>query len=312
MISFRYHVVSLCAVVLALALGVVLGASSLSQTMLGALASDRDDLSGRVSTLTAERDTARAQLDQADRVLGGVAPAVVDGTLRDRTVVLVAAPGADLEGLTGLVGQAGGRVTGTLTLTDAALAPDRADALRALVTRVLPAGVQLPSTTDSGALTGSLLGALVTTGRGPASTPAETGTAFTALADGGFLAPGAAPAPAELAVVVGGTPAGPDAAARSTTLAHLAAAVQAGGAGTVLAGPDAGGAVAVARGDATARQLSTVDGAGTAAGRVATVLAAAEQAGGRAGAYGAASGTRPLPAPAAPEPDPERSSVAPS
>lgn len=307
MISFRYHVVSLCAVVLALALGVVLGASSLSQTMLGALASDRDDLSGRVSTLTAERDTARAQLDQGDRVLGGVAPAVVAGTLQDRTVVLIAAPGADLEGLTGLVGQAGGRVTGTLTLTDAALAPDRADALRALVTRVLPAGVQLPSTTDAGALTGSLLGALVTTGRGPSSTPAETGTAFTALADGGFLAPGAAPAPAELAVVVGGTPAGPDAAARSTALAHLATAVQAGGAGTVLAGPDPGGAVAVARGDATARRLSTVDGAGTAAGRLATVLAAAEQAEGRAGAYGAAPGTRPLPGPA-----PVASSVAPS
>ncbi|MFC5065758.1 copper transporter [Actinomycetospora atypica] len=310
MISFRYHVVSLCAVVLALALGVVLGASSLSQTMLGALASDRDDLSGQVGTLTAERDTARAQQDQGDRVLGGVAPAVVAGALQNRTVVLLAAPGldpADLEGLTGLVGKAGGRVTGTLTLTDAALAPDRADALRALVTRVLPAGVQLPSTTDAGALTGSLLGALVTTGRGPSSTPAETGTAFTALADGGFLAPGAAPAPAQLALVVGGTPAGPDAAARSTTLGLLAAAVDAGGAGTVLAGPDAGGAVAAARSDATARQLSTVDGAGTAAGRLATMLAAAEQAGGRAGAYGAAPGTRPLPGPV-----PAASGVAPS
>ena len=148
---------------------------------------------------------------------------------------------------------------------------------------------------------------ILTTGRGPSSTPAETGTAFTALADGGFLAPGAAPAPAQVAVVVGGTPTGPDAAARSTTLAHLAAAVRAGGAGTVLAGPDAGGPIAVARGDATARQLSTVDGAGTAAGRLATVLAVAEQAGGRAGAYGAGPGARPLPGPA-----PAASSVAPS
>lgn len=299
MISFRYHIVSLCAVVLALALGVVLGASSLSQTMLGALSTDRADLSGQVGTLTAERDTARAQQAAADRVLAGTAPAVVAGALRDRTVVLVAAPDADpadLDALTGLVGQAGGRVTGTLSLTDALLAPDRADALRGLVTRVLPAGVQLPPTTDAGTLTGSLLGSLVTVGRGPASSPAEIGTAFTALADGGFLAPGAAPAPAQLALVVAGSPTPtPDAAGRAATLAHLADGLRAGGAGTVLAARSADGAVASARGDRTLQELSTVDGLGATAGRLATVLAAAEQGAGRAGAYGSAPGLAPLP-----------------
>ncbi|MEJ2871206.1 copper transporter [Actinomycetospora sp. OC33-EN08] len=299
MISFRYHVVSLCAVVLALALGVVLGASSLSQTMLGALSTDRADLSGQVGTLTAERDTARAQQAAADRVLAGAAPAVVGGALADRTVVLLAAPGADpadLEAVTGLVGQAGGRVTGTLGLTDAALAPDRADALRGLVTRVLPAGVQLPSTTDAGTLTGALLGSLVTAGRGPSSSPAEIGTAFTALADGGFLAPGVAPVPAQLAVVVGGDPApGPDASGRATALAHLAGGVRAGGAGTVLATRSADGAVATARTDPAVRDVSTVDGIGATAGRLATVLAAAEQAGGGAGAYGSAPGLSALP-----------------
>ncbi|MDL5158383.1 copper transporter [Actinomycetospora termitidis] len=299
MISFRYHVVSLCAVVLALALGVVLGASSLSQTMLGALSTDRADLSGQVGTLTAERDTARAEQAAADRVLAGAAPSLVGGTLPGRTVVVVAAPGADpadLEALTGLVGQAGGRVTGSLTLTDAALAPDRADALRGLVTRVLPAGVQLPSTTDAGTLTGALLGSLVTSGRGPTSSPAEIGTAFTALADGGFLAPGAAPAPAQLAVVLAGDAAsGPDAAGRATTLAHLAGGVRDGGAGTVLAARSADGAVATARPDQALRGLSTVDGVGTTAGRLAVVLAAAEQAGGRAGAYGASPGVSALP-----------------
>jgi outer membrane murein-binding lipoprotein Lpp len=299
MISFRYHIVSLCAVVLALALGVVLGASSLSQTMLGALSSDRADLSGQVGTLTAERDTARAQQDAADRVLAGTAPVLVGGALKDRTVVLVAAPDAeraDLDALTGLVGQAGGRVTGTLSLTDAMLAPDRADALRGLVTRVLPAGVQLPSTTDVGTLTGSLLGSLVTVGRGPSSSPSEVGTAFTALADGGFLAPGAAPAPAQLALVVGGTPAPtPDAAGRATTLAHLAAGVHAGGAGTVLATRSADGAVAAVRTDPALRGVSTVDGVGATAGRLAAVLATGEQAAGRSGAYGSAPGVAPLP-----------------
>jgi hypothetical protein len=300
MISFRYHVVSTCAVLLALALGVVLGASSLSQTMLGAVSADRAGLSGQVGVLTADRDAARAQQTQSDRVLGAAAPALLAGRLAERSVVLLAAPDAapaDLDAVSGLVAQAGGRVTGQLGLTDAALAPDRADALRALVTRVLPAGVQLPTTTDAGTLAGSLLGALVTSGRGPRSSPAEVGTAFTALADGGFLAPGPAPAPAQVALVVtgDGPAASPDAAGRATTLAHLAGAVHAGGAGTVVASRAVPGEVAAVRADRDLSGVSTVDGVGTTAGRIATVLAAGEQARGRSGSYGAAPGAAALP-----------------
>jgi hypothetical protein len=306
MISFRYHVVSTCAVLLALALGVVLGASSLSQTMLGAVSVDRAGLSGQVGVLTADRDAARAQQAQSDRVLGAAAPALVAGRLAERSVVLLAAPDAqpaDLDAVSGLVAQAGGHVTGRLGLTDAALAPDRADALRALVTRVLPAGVQLPTTTDAGTLTGALLGALVTSGRGPTSSPAEVGTAFTALADGGFLAPGPAPAPAQVALVVTGD--GPaaalDAAGRAATLARLVGAVHAGGAGAVVASRAVSDEVAAVRADPDLADVSTVDGVGTAAGRIATVLAAGEQAQGRSGSYGSAPGAAALPG-AAPAP----------
>ena len=307
MISFRYLVVSTCAVLLALAVGVAIGASSLAATTLGALGTDRAGLSGEVGALTADRDAARAQQSQADRALGAAAPALVSGRLAERSVVLLAAPDAapaDLEAVSCLVAQAGGHVTGALGLTDAALAPDRADALRTLVTRVLPAGVQLPATTDAGALTGALLGALVTTTKGPTSSPAEVGTAFTALADGGFLAPGPAPAPAQVALVVTGDgPAASDAAGRATTLAHLAGAVHAGGAGTVVASRAASGEVAAVRADQALADVSTVDGVGTAAGRIATVLAAGEQAQGRSGSYGTAPGAAALPgAPKGPAP----------
>ena len=302
MSSLRYHVVATCAVLLALALGVVLGASSYSQAVLGAIGTDRAGLSGQVGTLTADRDAAVAGQARSDRVLGAAAPALVAGRLAQRSVVLLAAPDAapaDLDAVSGLVAQAGGHVTGSLGLTDAALAPDRADALRTLVTRVLPAGVQLPATTDAGALTGALLGALVTTGRGPSSSPAEVGTAFTALADGGFLAPGPAPAPARVALVVTGDgPAAADAAGRATTLAHLAGAVRAGGAGTVVASRAVSGEVAAVRADQALADVSTVDGVGTAAGRIATVLAAGEQAQGRSGSYGTAPGASALPGPA--------------
>jgi hypothetical protein len=298
--SFRYHVVSVCAVLLALALGVALGVSSGSPSVLGAPGSDRADLTGQVGTLTADRDAARAQQDRSDQVLAAAAPALVAGRLADRRVVLLAAPDAapaDLDAVSGLVAQAGGHVTGSLGLTDATLAPDRADALRALVTRVLPAGVQLPPTTDAGTLTGALLGALVTTGHGPTSSPAEVGTAFTALADGGFLAPGAAPAPAQVALVVtgDGPAATPDAAGRAITLARIAGAVHAGGAGTVVASRAVSGEVATVRADRDLAGVSTVDGVGTAAGRLATVLAAGEQAQGGAGSYGTAPGAAALP-----------------
>jgi outer membrane murein-binding lipoprotein Lpp len=301
MTSFRYHVVSVCAVLLALAIGVVLGASSLSSTMLGSVSSDRADLNGRIGALAADRDAARAQQTQSDRALAAAAPRLVSGRLADRSVVLLAAPDAapaDLDAVSGLVAQAGGHVTGQLGLTDAALAPDRADALRALVTRVLPAGVQLPRTTDPGTLTGALLGSLVTTGRGPASSPAEVGTAFTALADGGFLAPGAAPAPAQVALVVTGdgpAPNQPDSAGRATTLAKIAGAVRSGGAGTVVASRAATGEVATVRADPGLGGVSTVDGVGTTAGRIATVLAAGEQTQGRSGSYGTAPGAKALP-----------------
>jgi hypothetical protein len=76
------------------------------------------------------------------------------------------------------------------------------------------------------------------------------------------------------------------------------------GAGTVLAGADGSaegtGAVGVVRADTAATSiLSTVDNAGTPAGRVVTVLALREQLEGGAGRYGSA-GNAESPAPGAP------------
>ena len=48
MISLRYHAVSIAAVFLALAVGVVLGASGVSDRVLAAVSTQRDDLDGRV------------------------------------------------------------------------------------------------------------------------------------------------------------------------------------------------------------------------------------------------------------------------
>jgi outer membrane murein-binding lipoprotein Lpp len=59
-ISLRYHAVSIAAVFLALAIGIVLGASGVSERLLGAVTTKADDLGGQVQQLTAERDALAA------------------------------------------------------------------------------------------------------------------------------------------------------------------------------------------------------------------------------------------------------------
>lgn len=295
--SLRYHVVSIAAVLLALALGVVLGASALSGRVLGALTSDRDQLAGQVVALRGERDAADARLRATEGLVAAGGPSTVAGVLPGRGVAVLAAPDADpadVDAVAGLVESAGGWVTGRLALTDAALAPDQAEALRALVPRLLPAGAQLPTTTDTGALTGSLLGSLLVTRPGGAeeqATGPEATTALRALADGGFLrVPDALdPAPAELALVVTGGRADPP---RDATLSRLVGEMDRVGAGAVVAGRTGSGAVSAVRADPALRSgLSTVDALEGPASRVATVLALREQADGRAGTYGPQAGT---------------------
>ncbi|HEY1974621.1 MAG TPA: copper transporter, partial [Pseudonocardia sp.] len=77
MMTLRYHVISLTAVFLALALGVVLGSTSVSQRLLSVVAGDRSDLTQQVARLTAQRDQLAAEQRASDSFGAAVAPAVV-------------------------------------------------------------------------------------------------------------------------------------------------------------------------------------------------------------------------------------------
>ena len=163
MISLRYHAVSIAAVFLALAVGVVLGASGVSDRVLSAVSSQRDDLGVQVTRLSAERDALAARDRAADEFASRVGPAAVRGLLAGQTVALVVA-GADTQdrdAVTGLIEQAGGTVTGQVELTDAVGDPARADQLRELTSQLLPTGAQLPAASDTGSLVGGLLGGVL-------------------------------------------------------------------------------------------------------------------------------------------------------
>ena len=302
MISLRYHVVSLTAVFLALAVGVVLGSTAISDRLLSGLSSDRDQLGRQVSDLQAEGNALRAQLADADSFALAVGPRAVRDTLRGRSVVVLAtadAAPADRDALTVLLGQAGATVTGELQLTDALTDPDRAGQLSELSARLLPAGARLPTTSDSATLVGGLLGSLllVPANGQPQITPAEATAALAGLEDGGYLQVPQPINPAQLAVVLTGGAVGGDTrvggADRAGIVARCATQLDRAGVGAVLAGragsADGNGPVGVVRADTASTSLvSTVDDVGTAAGRVITVLALAEQTQGRAGRYGTA------------------------
>jgi outer membrane murein-binding lipoprotein Lpp len=307
MISLRYHAVSIAAIFLALAVGVLLGASGVSDRVLGAVTSQRDDLASRVERLTSERDALAAQERASDEFAARIGPAAVRGLLSGQYVTLVAA-GADAQdraAVATLVGQAGGAVTGQLELTEAIGDPARADQLRELTSQLLPAGAQLPAASDTGSLVGGLLGGVLLARDGQEISPEDVTSVLTGLTSAGFVSPGDAPTPANLVVVLtGGAQPGVSGGDSAAVVARLAAELDRAGRGAVLAGrtgsAEATGPIGVARADPQiVAGLSTVDDVHGGPGRVAAVLALKEQLDGRAGSYGTGAGAADGAAPAA-------------
>ncbi|QFZ22321.1 copper transporter [Saccharothrix syringae] len=299
MISLRYHVVSVAAVFLALAVGVVLGSTAISGRLLSGLTDDNSALGRELAASQEERNALDARLAGADRFAGAVGPLAVAGRLTDRTVVLVTTADADpddRDALAELLRSAGAVVTGEVQLTEAFADPDKADQLLNVVARMQPAGTQLPTAADPGTRAGALLGAVLLTGEGgkPQAGEAEAAAALGALAGAGFVKQGQAVRPAQLAVVLtGGAVDGDSAGDRAAVVARFATQLDRSGGGAVLAGgtgsADGTGAVGVVRADTAATSvLSTVDNLDTAAGRVVAVLALREQLDGQAGRYGVA------------------------
>jgi hypothetical protein len=300
LISLRYHIVSITAVFLALAVGVVLGSTAISGRLLSGLSDDNGALGRQVVDLQAERNALNAKLSEADRFATSVGPLSVKQRLTDRTVVLVTTADArpsDRDSLAALLRASGATVTGELQLTDSFVDPHKADQLRDLVARLQPAGTQLPVASDPGTRAGGLLGTLLLLNKDtnqPQASADEIASALGGLTGAGFVKPGQGLRPAQLAVVLtGGSVSGDSAGDRAATIARFAIQLDRSGAGTVLAGSDGSangtGGIGVVRADTAATSvLSTVDNVDSAAGRVVTVLALREQLDGKSGRYGVA------------------------
>lgn len=129
MIDFRYHLVSLISVFLALAVGIVLGAGPLKESIGDTLTGEVDTLRQRAADLRAELDSVSAELARTEDAWATVAPDLLAGTMEGRrvAVVEVGEPRAAVvdEVVTRLT-QTGATVTGRVRLQDVWTDPTRA------------------------------------------------------------------------------------------------------------------------------------------------------------------------------------------
>ncbi|QTR06372.1 copper transporter, partial [Saccharothrix algeriensis] len=135
MITMRYHLISITAVFLALAVGVVLGSTAISSRLLSGVTDDNSQLGRQVAELQAEQNGLTARLAESDRFASSIGPLAVRGALAERTVVVVTTADAkpnDRDALVELLRGAGATVTGELQLTDSFTDPRKADQLRDL------------------------------------------------------------------------------------------------------------------------------------------------------------------------------------
>ncbi len=284
--NLRQFVLALAAVFLALAGGVVLGARVLTDPMVTGLRGDKGGLQQRVEALTDEAAVLNNRLAASDEFDTAMSARIVGDALAGKSVVLFRTPeaaDADLDSMVRLVQQAGGSVTGTITLTDEFVAGNAAEKLRSVVVSpIVPPGTQLSTTlTDASAQAGDLLGIALLINRDPAIAPADDPAreaVLAALRDTGFLDAPEKIGAANTAVVVTGGALPEDAGNQGAAVARFAAALAPHGSGTILAGrggaASAVSAVAVARADpGLAAAVTTVDDIGTEAGRITTVLA---------------------------------------
>lgn len=303
MINFRYHVVSLTAVFMALAIGLVLGTTALN----GAIA---DQLRDQVTGLGQQNQEYRDRINHLEDDVASreafataIAPALLDGRLAANRVLVVSLPsGADyVKDVIDMLTTADATIAGRLEIKDKFTDPAFNDELLDLAHTSLPLGLggTLPTNTDGVEASAALLAAVLLD-HTPEVTPEDRQKVLDAYRGQGYLAVAKdVTATAEVVVVISGPPV-TDKEAPRKNLAVVTMVDQFDQAGNVVvaATSDAGdgNVVAQLRGDPRLKEnVSTVDNVSTPQGRLVTVLAVVNQLAGRPGHYGIGAGATLLP-----------------
>jgi hypothetical protein len=344
MIDFRYHLVSIVAVFLALAIGIVLGSTELQGHTLDVLQSTSDSLRSQLSAASAERDSYQAQAGAAEQFLQTAEPTLLGGRLTGQRVVLITEPGA-ASGMIGGVRQAattaGATVTGQIALqpkfndisgaTQSSLgAINGSIASSDSVTLTPGADAQTAYQQQAAQLIATaILTKTASTSQQPSSpqnngglTAASAKTLLSAYAQMGYLTVTGSPTDnrATLAVIVvpASAPSGGQNDPVNQVLIASSQEFAAASAATVVAGTTAGSqqqgnSISVLRASSASARMSTVDNADTTLGQISAIEALASQlAGGKPNSYGISGASAvspdPLPSPiATASPSPQQS-----
>ena len=306
---------SIIAVFLALAVGIVVGTAALNGPIQDGLRSNISRLSDDKRALEEDVQDLRGQVEAADDFATSLAPELVGDVLEEQRVLLVTTPqtpGDLAERIRPLLADAGAAVTGTLEVQPALAEPEQRQLLEDVVAQVVPAGVELPEG-EPVARAAAELAAALTTGPGASAVDAGEAQAVVAAFEEAELVefspePGAEDELTSATLVLVLAPPGPDASPGTEqqqqleALLTVTAALDERSRGAVVAGPatsarDGGLVRALREQSSTSDDVSSVDNVDRGVGRVAAVLALAEQAADGVGQYGAGPGAAaPLPA----------------
>lgn len=288
MISFRTHVVTLVAIMLALAAGVALGGGPLAEVGRGSLTS--------APTSTGEEEAVTA--DFGDTFATTSAGRLYDGGLDTHPVVVLTLPGAPdqiTSGISADIEKAGGTVAATYAAQPALVDPGEKSLVDTLGSQLM---TQLgDDAADEGASTyeriGQLLGTAIASTE-PTGAPVQDGTTAIRQSLAGaelVLGPEEEPRRAPLVLVVLGEDVDDD------VLAGLLAGLAARSVGVVAVGDTEAGSgdLAGLRTSPPAGAVTTVDGAERDLGRVTSVLALIRALETPGGAFGASGSDGPVP-----------------
>lgn len=304
MISFRFHVVSITAVFLAIAIGVVVGTTYVDRAIVDSLENRVDRVSRNLDERKAENDALERDLERVRDYANASADFAVTDRLVDVPVLLVAARGVDDDIATqslALARRAGAVVPGIAWLEERwSLESDEDRAALVAAT-----GIEVQG--SAGAVRGAALDALVGA-LGPADPAADPGVArgvLNGLVEAGFVSvDGQDDGAPSLDALAASSPrlfllTASDVSERvGPVAAQLVDRSSGAGLPTVVAeafregtdGPERGEAIARLLDEEVRERIVLIDDAEVPEGRVAAVLGLVEVAAGRVGHFGYGSG----------------------
>ena len=324
MIDFRYHLVSIVAVFLALAVGIVLGSTELRGAALSALDRTSSSLSSKLDAANNENSALQQQV-QGDRQFAQAAePVLLKNLLDGKKVVILTAPGASGSVVNGIktgLSDAGATVSGQVALSSkfADTSASNLSLLDQLTQQATPSGLTLTNGSPQQQAAQVLAAAMVAKTSNSGSTGSGSGnnksgnnngsggnsgsgsissqdaqTIVSSFSAGQFISVTGHPTSgATLAVIVTPATAPQDGNSDPVSQAVVALAQEFGQASqaTVVTGPSAGSgpgsAISAVRSSGAANNAATVDNADSVVGQIVAVQALEQQMNGhKPGSFG--------------------------